>query len=63
MARVCLYSNRFGVANAQTTYATDAGGEIQTLRQRLDRALSSMGRWDRRTHCMPTALSPRHRAA
>ena len=37
MARVSLYSSRLGVAIAQSTYATDAGGEIAALRERLDR--------------------------
>lgn len=32
-----LYSNSLGVAIAQSTYATDAGGEIAALRQLLDR--------------------------
>jgi len=34
---VSLYSNNLGVAIAQSTYATDAGGEIAALRQLLDR--------------------------
>jgi len=33
---VSLYSQTLGVAIAQTTYATDAGGEIQALRQQLE---------------------------
>ena len=37
IAQVSLYSNSLGVAIAQSTYATDAGGEIAALRQRLDR--------------------------
>lgn len=32
-----LYSQSLGVAIAQNTYATDAGGEIAALRQLLDR--------------------------
>lgn len=32
-----LYSNSLGVAIAQSTYATDAGGEIAALRQPPDR--------------------------
>ena len=32
-----LYSNSLGVAIAQNTYATDAGSEIQALRELLDR--------------------------
>jgi hypothetical protein len=35
IAQVSLYSQNFGVTIAQTTYATDAGGGIQTLRQLL----------------------------
>lgn len=31
-----LYSQSLGVAIAQTTYATDASGEIQALRQLLE---------------------------
>jgi hypothetical protein len=34
---VSLYSNKLGVAIAQSTYATDAGSEIQALRELLDR--------------------------
>jgi hypothetical protein len=34
---VSLYSNSLGVAIAQSTYATDARGEIAALRQLLDR--------------------------
>jgi len=34
---VRLYSNSLGVAIAQSTYATDAGSEIQALRELLDR--------------------------
>ncbi len=37
MARVSLYSSRLGVSIAQSTYATDAGGEIAALRELLDR--------------------------
>lgn len=37
IAQVSLYSNSLGVAIAQNTYATDAGGEIAALRQLLDR--------------------------
>jgi hypothetical protein len=37
IAQVSLYSNNFGVAIAQSTYATDAGGEIAALRKLLDR--------------------------
>jgi hypothetical protein len=37
IAQVSLYSNSLGVAIAQSTYATDAGGEIQALRKLLDR--------------------------
>jgi len=35
IAQVSLYSQTLGVAIAQTTYATDASGEIQALRQLL----------------------------
>jgi hypothetical protein len=38
IAQVSLYSQTLGVAIAQTTYATDAGGEIQALRQLLEAA-------------------------
>jgi hypothetical protein len=37
IAQVSLYSNSLGVAIAQSTYSTDAGGEIKALRQLLDR--------------------------
>jgi len=37
IAQVSLYSNSLGVAIAQSTYSTDAGGEIAALRQLLDR--------------------------
>ena len=37
IAQVSLYSNALGVAIAQSTYATDTGGEIAALRQLLDR--------------------------
>jgi hypothetical protein len=37
IAQVSLYSSRLGVAIAQSTYATDAGGEIAALRELLDR--------------------------
>ena len=37
IAQVSLYSNTLGVAIGQSTYATDAGGEIAALRQLLDR--------------------------
>jgi hypothetical protein len=37
IAQVSLYSSSLGVAIAQSTYATDAGGEIAALRQLLDR--------------------------
>lgn len=37
IAQVSLYSNKLGVAIAQSTYATDAGSEIEALRQLLDR--------------------------
>ena len=37
IAQVSLYSNSLGVAIAQSTYATDTGGEIAALRQLLDR--------------------------
>ena len=37
IAQVSLYSNSLGVAIAQSTDATDAGGEIAALRQLLDR--------------------------
>ena len=37
IAQVSPYSNNLGVAIAQSTYATDAGGEIAALRQLLDR--------------------------
>ncbi|MGB5136649.1 MAG: ISAs1 family transposase [Prochlorococcaceae cyanobacterium] len=36
IAQVSLDSQSLGVAIAQTTYATDGGGEIQTLRQLLE---------------------------
>ncbi|QPN60274.1 ISAs1 family transposase [Synechococcus sp. CBW1002] len=36
IAQVSLYSQTLGVAIAQTTYATDTGGEIQALRQLLE---------------------------
>jgi len=36
IAQVSLYSQSLGVAIAQTTYATDAGGEIQALRHLLE---------------------------
>jgi hypothetical protein len=36
IAQVSLYSQSLGVAIAQTTYATYAGGEIQALRQLLE---------------------------
>jgi len=36
IAQVSLYSKSLGVAIAQTTYATDASGEIQALRQLLE---------------------------
>jgi hypothetical protein len=36
IAQVILYSKSLGVAIAQTTYATDASGEIQALRQLLE---------------------------
>ena len=37
IAQVSLYSNTLDVAIAQSTYVTDAGGEIAALRQLLDR--------------------------
>jgi hypothetical protein len=37
IAQVSLYSNSLGVAIAQSTYSTDAGGEIAALRELLDR--------------------------
>jgi hypothetical protein len=37
IAQVSLYSNKLGVAIAQSTYATDAGSESEALRQLLDR--------------------------
>jgi hypothetical protein len=37
IAQVSLYSNKLGVAIAQSTYATDAGNEIEALRRLLDR--------------------------
>lgn len=37
ITQVNLYSNSLGVAIAQSTYATDSGGEIAALRQLLDR--------------------------
>ena len=37
IAQVILYSDSLGVAIAQSTYATDAGGEIAAVRQLLDR--------------------------
>lgn len=36
IAQVSLYSQSLGVAIAQTSYATDTGGEIQALRQLLE---------------------------
>jgi hypothetical protein len=36
IAQVSLYSQTLGVAIAQTTYTTDASGEIQALRQLLE---------------------------
>ena len=36
IAQESLYSQSLGVAIAQTTYATDASGEIQALRQLLE---------------------------
>jgi hypothetical protein len=36
IAQVSLYSQSLGVVIAQTTYATDASGEIQALRQLLE---------------------------
>ena len=36
IAQVSLYSHTLGVAIAQTTYATDASGEIQALRLLLE---------------------------
>jgi len=36
IAQVSLYSQSLGVAIAQTTYPTDASGEIQALRQLLE---------------------------
>ncbi len=36
IAQVSLYSQTFGLAIAQTTYATDPSGEIQALRQLLE---------------------------
>ncbi len=36
IAQVSLYSQSLGVAIAQTTYATDAGGEIPALRHLLE---------------------------
>ena len=36
IGQVSLYSQTLGVANAQTTNATDASGEIQALRQLLE---------------------------
>ena len=37
IAQVSLYSNSLGVAIAQSTYTTDAGGEIEALGQLLHR--------------------------
>ena len=37
IAQVSHYSNTLGLAIAQSTYPTDAGGEISALRQLLDR--------------------------
>ncbi len=37
LAQVSLCSNTLGVAIAQSTHATDAGGELAVLRQLLDR--------------------------
>jgi hypothetical protein len=39
---------------AQSTYATDAGGEIAALRLLLDR-VELEGCWCKRTRCMQTA--------
>jgi hypothetical protein len=36
IAQVSFYSQSLGVAIAQTSYATDTGGEIQALRQLLE---------------------------
>lgn len=36
IAQVSLYSQTLGVAIAQTTYSTDASGEIQSLRRLLE---------------------------
>ena len=36
IAQVSLYCQTLGVAIAQTTYASDAGGEIRALRQLLE---------------------------
>ena len=36
IAQVSLYSQRLGVAISKTTYATDASGELQALRQLLE---------------------------
>jgi len=36
IAQVSLYSQSLGVAIGQTTYATDASSDIQTLRQLLE---------------------------
>jgi len=47
IAQVSLYSNSLGVAIAQSTYATDAGGEIAALRQLLDRV--ELAGWPRGT--------------
>jgi hypothetical protein len=37
IAQVSLYFNSLGVAIAQSSYSTDAGGEIEALRRLLDR--------------------------
>jgi hypothetical protein len=37
LAQVGHYSNSLGVAMAQSTYATDAGGESEALRQLRNR--------------------------
>ena len=62
IAQVSLYSQSLGVAIAQTTYATDASGEIQA-RDSCWRRWSSTGSWCRPTRCMRTALFPLPRPA
>ena len=62
IAQVSFHSNSLGVAIAQSTYATDAGGEIAALRLLLDR-VELEGLLVQADACMPTALFPLPRAA